>query len=185
MVPEWSNEVEPETMDRLVAAVRSGDAGETESALRRLDTTCDGCHSDYRAPAVALYRTPSYREVAVPGGDDTMTYPEAMRGLRRSLNHVKIGLKDGFPERARSALATLGTQLDRLSESCSSCHRDRAPRERIFAGTPQLLDDLHIALGGTDRTAQGRLLGELGVSVCARCHSVHRTLGDLREVIHR
>ena len=184
MVPEWRVEVEPETMDRLVAATRNADQEETEAALRRLDTTCDGCHSDYQATATVLYRSPSYREVMVPNGEHgNSTYPEAMRQISRSLNHVKIALKDGYPERAQSALASLRLELKRLSDSCTSCHRDSAPRERIFASTPDLLDDLHTALEGTDLTVQGRLLGELGVTVCARCHSVHRTLGSLREEI--
>ncbi|SCZ58174.1 hypothetical protein SAMN03097708_01626 [Thiohalomonas denitrificans] len=186
MVPEWQIEVEPETMERLVTAVRSADKTETEAALRRLDTTCDGCHSDFQATAAALYRSPDYGNVSVADGHGgETTYPEAMRQISRSLNDVKIALKDGFPRRAQAAVATLRSELDRLSGSCASCHRDSAPRERIFAHTPDLLDNLHTVLEGTDRSAQGRLLGELGVTVCARCHSVHRTLGDLRDEIER
>ncbi|WP_303904819.1 hypothetical protein [Thiohalomonas denitrificans] len=186
MVPEWRVEVEPETMERLVIAVRTGDKPETGAALRRLDTTCDGCHSDYQATAAALYRSPAYSEVLVTDGQNgSATYPEAMREISRSLNHVKIALKDGFPRQAQSAVATLRSELDRLSGSCASCHRDSAPRERIFGGMPDLLNNLHTELEGADRSAQGRLLGELGVTVCARCHSLHRTLGDLRDEIER
>lgn len=188
MVPEWRNEVDPETMERLVAAARKGDKTETGVALRRLDTTCDNCHSDYQATAAALYRSPSYHEVKVPGGDDghDLDYPDAMRQISRSLNHVKIAVKDELPGKAQLSLENLRTELNLLSESCASCHRDSAPKERIFGETPQVLDDLDTALEkGADRTAQGRLLGKLGVTVCARCHSVHRALGSLREEIER
>ncbi len=184
MVPEWRDEVEPGTIKRLVSAARNGDRKETEAALRRLDTTCDGCHSDYQAVAAALYRSPDYRELVVPGSDGA-TYPEAMREISRSLNQVKIALKDGFPERARSALADLRIELERLSGSCASCHRDAIPKERIFAGVPHLLDEMNAVVEGHDRNAQGRLLGQLGVSVCARCHAVHRTLADLRDEVDR
>jgi hypothetical protein len=108
-----------------------------------------------------------------------------MGRVSRSLNRVKIALKDRQSERAKGALDELAARLAGLEQSCGQCHQDAAPAGRIFAHLPELFDRMRVAFSGSDLRAQGRLLGELGVTVCARCHSVHRTLGDLRGEIGR
>lgn len=185
MVPEWKVEVEPAAADALVAAVDGNDLPGIDDALHRLEDTCNGCHADYQSVAAVLYRGPDFTRTTVTDGGQHFSYAEAMERISHALSAVKIALRDSEPRRAQDALTQLGERLDSLSATCSDCHRDEAPQARIFAAVPDLLSRLNTALAGTDRREQGRLLGELGVSVCARCHGTHRTLSALRREFDR
>ncbi len=185
MVPEWSVEVEPEAADALVAAVDGNDLRGIDRALHRLETTCNGCHVDYRAVTTALYRSPDFTAIDVTDGGQHFTYVQMMERISHALNQVKIALRDDEPQKAQGALTQLGARLDGLGATCGSCHQDAAPRERILAAVPDLLQRLDSAIADADRRLQGRLLGELGVSVCARCHGTHRTVYDLHRELKR
>jgi hypothetical protein len=132
----------------------------------------------------ALYRAPDYAEVAVPAhsGEAATEYPESMERLADTLNRLKIAREDGELEEARRATGALGRQLSQLKQSCNTCHRDVASAERILGeATFATLDALGESLREPhDPSQSGHHLGTLGFTVCGRCHSIHRTLSDLR-----
>ncbi len=187
MVPEWTDEVEPDIAAQLERSANAGDAGETAAAARRLSRTCRSCHREFRALAAARFRTPDFTQIGVTGKDGgESSYADVMTALSRTLNRIKIASEDGLWNRALTASDALGSQLTDLGESCGNCHRDPQPRERILGeATQATLDQLRTNIRKQDPKQTGRSLGSAAVQICARCHGTHRILSDLRKQLFR
>jgi len=186
MVPEWRDEVDLSLLSRLEDAVARGDYAAVDSSLYKLGTTCRSCHNEYRTLAILQMRVPDFEGITVGAekGTDAQPYGRFMEGLSTQVNRIKIGAADGLWESAGAAAVELRRALRDLGSSCAQCHRDAYPRERIL-GTPiqAKLDELDAALKKQDVKRTGRLLGHLGYNVCARCHSIHRTLAELKGLL--
>jgi hypothetical protein len=79
----------------------------------------------------------------------------------------------------------LATRLQNLGDSCNGCHKDDAyPRERILGkATQQHLQTLQRNINeGLVKDSQ-KLMGEIAVTVCARCRNTHRIVYDLRNAL--
>lgn len=186
MVPEWRDEVESQWAERLRKAGRTGDYAEVGQALRKIGTSCRSCHNEYQAVSRALYRSPDFKAQTVELSDtlEELPYDKLMGQLSNSVNRIKIALEDQQTERAQTALEHLRLRLTDLGNHCANCHRDAAPKERILGPPMQgALDQLAGAIAQGDAKAGGRLLGEIGVGICARCHGTHRSLSDLRALL--
>lgn len=185
MVPEWEDEVEIETLERLERAAGEGDFKETVAAAKRLGTTCRSCHNEFRALVAARYRGPKFDGLKIT--DDSgaeQDYGGHMKELSRILNRVKIASEDERWEVANRALSSLRTELGRLGETCSVCHEDEAPRQRILGMKAEAsFDEIAAGLKAKEPKRVGRYLGRAAVQVCARCHGVHRILSDLTDRI--
>lgn len=183
MVPEWEDEVELETLERLERAAAESDWEEIAVAAKRLGRTCRSCHNEFRALVAARYRGPYFGGLKITDGSGReQDYSEHMKELSRSLNRVKIASEDGRWEAADNALNALRTELGRLGESCSLCHEDEVPRQRILGAEAQAsFDEIAVGLKAKEQKRVGRYLGQAAVQVCARCHGVHRILSDLTD----
>ncbi len=183
MVPEWADELELEWLQRLRQAAGIGDYETVGKALRRIGTSCSGCHREYRAVTALLYRTPDFGRVTVEDSEtlEEVPYRDAMGRLSTLVNRIKIASDDGDRETALAALAELRRRMGDLGEGCGGCHRDPAPRERILGdASRRQLDALEAGIDAGDTKQTGRALGTLAVESCARCHGVHRTLNAIR-----
>ena len=186
MVPEWKDRLKPKWADRLETAVAAGDQAALETAQRKIAGSCTRCHRRYRAVTAALYRSADFREVTVEDSEtmEDVPYDEFMDRLAYTLNAIKIALGDGRKGDAAEATELLATRLEELASSCSGCHPEDAQRQWILGASSEArLAEIRQSIAG-DRVKQGiRNLGGLAVEVCARCHGIHRTLSDLRELI--
>ena len=185
MVPEWSDEVELKWADRLEQLVAERKWDKVGSVLGKLGMTCRSCHQDYRAVTAALYRAPNFSEVMVEDSEtlEEVGFADAMENLVSAMNRFKIAFEDQRADAASAHLETFVRRVEDLGESCESCHKEEANRERILGEeSVQLMEALADAVENTPDQV-GRKLGEVGVAVCARCHSLHRTLSDLVGVI--
>lgn len=182
MVPEWKDETRQETVKKLLAYAKNGDSKKLAKSIKQLNKICEGCHQQWKAVVTALYRSPDYSKLSVNEGQESHSYSDFMEDLADTLGVLKIAREDEELETARKAVTKLGKQLDQLGNSCSDCHRDPQPRERILgSATKDSLNALHSALNKPhDAKESGRHLGTVGFTVCGRCHSIHRTLGDIR-----
>ncbi len=182
MVPEWKDETRQETVKKLLAYAKNGDSKKLAKSIKQLNKICEGCHQQWKAVVTALYRSPDYSKLSVNEGQESHSYSDFMEDLADTLGVLKIAREDEELETARQTVTKLGKQLDHLSNSCSDCHRDPQPRERILgSATKDSLNALHSALNKPhDAKESGRHLGTVGFTVCGRCHSIHRTLGDIR-----
>ncbi len=182
MVPEWSDEIDSKWADNLLKAARQGDYAAVAKAQRELGKTCNSCHNEYRAVTAALYRTPGYEDIQVEIEEtmEELSYDKLMQSLSREMNRLIIALDDGHTEKARQSSENLSTGLKDLGSSCSNCHQDDYPRERILGEQNQkLLTDLTAGIGSVTVNDSQKLLGEAAVEICARCHAIHRTANDL------
>ena len=182
MVPEWSDEVDVKWADKLLAAAEKGDYAAVTNAQRQLGKTCSSCHKEYRAVTAALYRTPDYSQVMVELEDtmEELSYDDHMKRLSRDMNRLKIALEDTHPDKAREYAKNLTAGLNDLAQSCGGCHQDNYPEQRIWGEHSQkLLSDLTAGIGTAPTADSQKLLGEAAVTICARCHAVHRTQSDL------
>lgn len=182
MVPEWEDETRQETAKKLLVYAKSGDPIKLAKSIKQLNKICEGCHQQWKAVVTTLYRSPDYSKLSVNGAQESHSYSDFMEDLADTLGVLKIAREDEELETARQAVTKLSQQLDQLSNSCSDCHRDPQPRERILgSATKNSLKALHTALNEPhDPKESGRHLGTVGFTVCGRCHSIHRTLGDIR-----
>ncbi|MET0110337.1 MAG: hypothetical protein ABW084_15670 [Candidatus Thiodiazotropha sp.] len=185
MVPEWRDEVELGEATRLETAARSGDFKTVTSAVSRLQRNCRNCHREYRALAALRYRSPDFSHIEIADEQGILKdYGSHMDALSRTVNRIKIASEDKQWARAAKASRQLRGQLYRLGESCESCHKDELPRQRILGdASSRTLDELDAALTRQQPKSTGKKLGEAAVIICARCHGVHRTLGDTRSFL--
>lgn len=187
MVPEWQGLLSPMAADALLAAAEQGDFSSIKQQVRRLNRSCDSCHTKWQPLTSALYRSPDYSQVEIVDGTsgERQHFPEAMTEIAESLGLLKIGRIDNDMTMAKDATAKLSQQLATLGQSCSNCHRDDRPKERILGqattDTLKALSDSFTA--DHDPKVSGKHLGNLGYTVCGRCHSIHRNLGALRNQV--
>lgn len=133
MVPEWKDELEYGWLERLQSSTATGDSPGITLALRKIEQGCNACHREYRALTALLYRTPDFSAIRIKLADGSeQDYPQAMERLSLLVNRIKIASEDNRPEEALTALQQLRQRLDGLGESCGTCHRDPAPRERFL-----------------------------------------------------
>jgi len=186
MVPEWEEEIKPRLLPELEMFAGKGDTSRVAKTLKMIQRTCDDCHSNYQPLVTAIYRSPYYDDIQVK---DTNGIPQSfednMEDLSESVNRILIALDDGHKPIALQASQNLAGQLQNLADSCNSCHKkDEYPRERILGkATLQRLESLQAGIGEGRVKDSQELMGEIAVTVCARCHNTHRIVYDLRNAL--
>ncbi|MCW8830594.1 MAG: hypothetical protein OQK32_03635 [Gammaproteobacteria bacterium] len=186
MVPEWEKEIKPRLLPELKMFAEKGDTARVKKTLEMIQRTCDDCHSDYQPLVTAMYRSPHYDDIKVKDAKGVAhSIEDNMEELSRSVNRILIALEDGHNAVALKASQSLATYLELLGESCNSCHKnDPHPRERILGKeTQQRLESLQANIKKGKVKDSQKLMGEIGVSVCARCHNTHRIVYDLRNAL--
>jgi cytochrome c556 len=184
MVPEWEKEIKPRLIPELEMFAEKGDRYRLEETLDMIQRTCDDCHDNYQPLVTALYRSPDYDDIKVNSLDgNKQSYEDNMTSLSESVNRILIALDDGHKAVALKASHNLANQLQNLGDSCSSCHKeDEYPRERILGkATQQRFETLQANISEERVKDSQKLMGEIAVTVCARCHNTHRIVNDLRQ----
>ena len=186
MVPEWEKETKPRLLSELEMFADKGDTHRIGKTLKMIQRTCDDCHFDYQPLVTAMYRSPHYDDIRIKDLDGAeQGFGENMEDLSKSVNRILIALDDGRKDTALQASLDLAGQLENLGDSCNNCHQDdEYPRERILGKvTRQHLDQLHANINAGQVKDSQKLMGEIAVSVCARCHNTHRIVYDLRNAL--
>ena len=180
MVPEWRDETDLSYADALQTSVERGNFKQIKRASKQITQTCRSCHKSYQLLARLRYRTANFSPLKVEHEGQTMRFSRFKTELVRSLNRVKIAVSDQRWAQAGAALNDLQQRLDSFGQTCSSCHKDKAPHERILgAATARDMQALQQAIASQDTKLSGRSLGAVAVNVCARCHGVHRSLSEI------
>ena len=187
MVPEWQDELETEWSGRLRQAAADGDVKTVSRALDKLRTTCRSCHNEFRTATSILYRSPDFSAMRIATDtNESMPYRELMQQMSRRVNQVKIFQEDNDREAARAAAVDLGRLLKMTDISCNQCHQEGGAGGRHFS--TQSDDYQSELLGGivaSDVKAVNSSLGKIGAYVCARCHSIHRPVEEIRAMLKK
>ena len=186
MVPEWEKEIKPRLLSDLEMFAEKGDAYRVAKTLKMIKRTCDDCHISYQPLVTATYRSPHYDDIKLKDlNGKTQSYKDNMEQLSESVNRILIALDDKHNPVALQASQKLVNQLQGLGESCSSCHKeDDYPRERILGkATRQRFEKLQVNIKNNRVKDSQKLMGEIAVTVCARCHNTHRIVSDLRNAL--
>ena len=177
MVPEWKKKLDINLLTELQGHVEKSSYQDITHALDNLNKSCDSCHADYRATAATMYRAANFSSIDTPGRSTSLK--EHMKELTRQVNQIKIASEDGRQEVALSSLSDLKKGMNTLGETCSICHKKdekEYPGDTINNTIARLEESL---VTGTLKD-QGRELGTLAVTACARCHGTHRLAYDSR-----
>ena len=186
MVPEWEKEIKPRLLDELEMFAEKGDTHRLGKTLKMIQRTCNDCHYNYQPLATAMYRSPHYDDIKVKDVNGRLQgFEDNMEDLSASVNRIVIALDDGHNAAAIKSTDELSSQLLSLGESCNSCHKDDSyPHERILGKqTQQRLESLKIGISEGRIKDSQKLMGEIAVTVCARCHNTHRIVYDLRNAL--
>lgn len=186
MVPEWEKDIKPRLIPELEMFAKKGDNYRLRKTLDMIQRTCDDCHTYYQPLVTAIYRSPHYDDIKIKKDDGTpQNFEENMEQLSESVNRVLIALDDGHKPVALKASQQLASQLQNLGDSCNSCHKeDEYPRERILGkATQQRFEKLQVNIKQGRVKDSQKLMGEIAVTVCARCHNTHRIVYDLRNAL--
>jgi cytochrome c556 len=186
MVPEWEKQIKPRLLPELKMFAEKGDAYRLAKTLKMIERTCDDCHSSYQPLVAAIYRSPHYDAIEVRRNNGTeQSFEDSMGALSISVNQILIALDDGHKAVALQASQNLAGQLQDLGDSCNSCHKDdEYPRERILGkATKQHFTTLQASISEGRVEDSQKLMGEIAVTVCARCHNTHRIVNDLRNAL--
>ncbi len=185
MVPEWKDELELEWAEKLAASAKQGDFKTLRTALKKIKTSCKGCHTDYRAQVAAIYRAPDFSKIHVSiinnKKDKEISYLKFMKQLMRDVNRIKIAASDNNKAKAQASLKAVRSGIGILRSSCDQCHKEHEAKDYYLGEkTSGLLDKLETAI---EQGKSGRALGEFAVQACARCHGSHRIIYDLKNEI--
>ncbi|MCK5917225.1 MAG: cytochrome c [Cocleimonas sp.] len=181
MVPEWKDELELDAADKVEAAAKKGDFSALKKAMKTLQSSCKGCHSDYRAQVATIYRAPDFSKIQVQLEGEKVNYLTFMKILMRDVNRIKIASTDGDKEKAQQALIAVRKGITTLRSSCASCHKtNKAKDYYLGTETDTLLDELKVSI---ENGKTGHKLGEFAVKACAYCHGSHRIVYDLKHEI--
>lgn len=186
MVPEWESKIKPRLLPELEMFAEKGDFYRLGKTLKMIKRTCDDCHTEYQPLVTATYRSPYYDDIKVKNSDGSLqSIEDNMERLSTSVNQILIALDDGHKDIALKASEKLSGQLQNLGDSCNSCHKDdKYPRERILGkATLQRFESLQASLKKGQVKDSQKLMGEIAVTVCARCHNTHRIVYDLRNAL--
>lgn len=186
MVPEWENEIKPKLLPELEMFADKGDMYRLGKTLKMIRRTCDDCHTVFQPLVTATYRSPHYEDIELKDiSGKTQSFEDNMERLSETVNRILIALDDGQKSVALQSGKTLAMQLQNLGESCSSCHKDdEYPRERILGeATRQRFEKLQLNISEGRVKDSQKLMGEIAVTVCARCHNTHRIVSDLRNAL--
>jgi len=186
MVPEWEKEVKPRLLDDLEMFAEKGDMYRVGKTLKMIKRTCDDCHTYYQPLVTATYRSPHYENIKLKDSNGkSQSFEDNMEDLSKSVNRILIALDDGHNPVALQASRTLAEQLQNLGDSCNSCHKDdEYPRQRILGkATEQRFEKLQTNISKGQVKDSQKLMGEIAVTVCARCHNTHRFVYDLRNAL--
>ena len=186
MVPEWEKEIKPKLLPELEMFAEKGDMYRVGKTLKMIKRTCDDCHTYYQPLVTAIYRSPHYDDIKLrERSGKAQSFEDNMEALSASVNRILIALDDGQKSVALQSGKTLSEQLQNLGDSCSSCHQDdEYPRERILGkATRQRFEKLQVNISEGRVKDSQKLMGEIAVTVCARCHNTHRIIYDLRNVL--
>lgn len=181
MVPEWQDELELEWADKLQTAASKGDFKTLKKAMKKLKSSCKGCHSDYRSQVAAIYRAPDFSKIHVTLNKEKTTYLDFMKILMRDINRIKIATADNNLAKAKTSLKAVRAGINTLRSSCDNCHKTNDAKNYYLGDkTSKLLNKLEIAI---EKGKSGRILGEFAVQACAHCHGSHRIVYDLKREI--
>lgn len=186
MVPEWEKEVKPRLLPELEMFAEKGDTYRVSKTLKMIQRTCDDCHQKYQPLVTAMYRSPYYDQIKIKTDNGSeQGFEDNMEALSDSVNRILIALDDGNKAVALDASKLLTSQLQKLGSSCEACHEDdEYPKERILGKvTRQRFETLQIHIAKDQVKESQKLMGEIAVTVCARCHNTHRIVSDLRNAL--
>jgi cytochrome c556 len=179
MVPEWKEKLDINLIIELQEQVKNSSYQDITYALDNLSKSCDSCHVDFRAITATIYRAANFSSIDTPGRSTSLK--EHMKELTQQVNQIKIASEDGMQEVALASLSDLKRGMNTLGETCSICHeKDEKdyPGDAINNTVTRLEESL---VTGTLKD-QGRELGTLAVTACARCHGTHRLAYDSRNL---
>ena len=186
MVPEWEKDTKPRLLSELEMFADKGDTYRVGKTLKMIQRTCDDCHVDYQPLVTAIYRSPHYDDIKLKDlNGNPQSFEDNMADLSESVNRILIALDDGHKAIALQASQNLADQLQNLGDSCNRCHKDDAyPHERILGeATRKNLESLLASINAERVKDSQKLMGEIAVTVCARCHNTHRIVYDLRNAL--
>ena len=186
MVPEWEKDTKPRLLSELEMFAGKGDTYRVGKTLKMIQRTCDDCHVDFQPLVTAIYRSPHYDDIKLKDiNGKQQSFEDNMADLSESVNRILIALDDGHKTIALQASQNLKDQLSNLGDSCNRCHKDDGyPHERILGDSTQKnLESLQAGINEDRVKDSQKLMGEIAVTVCARCHNTHRIVYDLRNAL--
>ncbi len=186
MVPEWEDETKPRLLPELEMFADKGDTFRVGRTLKMIQRTCDDCHIKYQPLVTAMYRSPHYDDIKLKDiNGNQQSFEDNMEALSESVNRILIALDDGHKSASLQARQNLADLLNNLGDSCNNCHKeDEYPRQRILGKvTQQHLETLQQSINEGRVKDSQKLMGEIAVTVCARCHNTHRIVYDLRNAL--
>lgn len=175
LVPEWADRYPVDPVDRLGAAIVSGEPEQIGAALEAVGAVCHDCHMATMAKVHYRFHWGNFWQITL--GDAAgreLSYPEFMRELDAAFVGIGVDLEQGQLERARTHFETFRTRFGMLAGVCVNCHAterkyfvDAVAREAVERLGAELRRD------EPDSEEIARLSQHVGMETCHRCHLVH------------
>jgi len=183
MIPSWRKKLDVKALNKLRSSIDDKRYENIIPNLYSLRKSCQSCHDEYQEITALLYRAPDFSSLKVNTQSATsFTYKAHMQELSKLMNHIKISLSDGMPDKAQASLTELSFGMEQLGGSCKNCHKSgykNYPNDEI----KQSLKDLNTSLQSGNKSQQGRNLGHLAVTACATCHGIHKLTFATKQLI--
>jgi len=176
MIPEWKHLFPVAPIERLGAAMDSGDPGKIMAAYEAAGGICDGCHKQYMPATYQKYHWGDFGAMSVidPVTNKNVTFKKLMLLLETSFTGTGVDMEQGQIENARTQYQGFLSRFRAMAGMCDGCH-DTAPKYYTDGRVLDMIDNLGVRLNEetVDPAAVGALFQSIGMESCYKCHLVH------------
>jgi cytochrome c556 len=176
MIPEWKEKYPIAPVEKMGAAISSGDPSQFMPIMESVGAVCHSCHVNFMAPVQLKYRWENFRDIALtdPLSGRDVSYAELMLMMETNFDGIGNDLSQGQAAQALKQFDGFQARFQAMSDACMTCHNS----ERLYyvsADVTKKISDLKVELGESqvDMGAVAGLLQAIGQESCTGCHLVH------------
>jgi cytochrome c556 len=177
LVPEWEKDFPLGPVDELGEAVENGDQESAMGVFEKLGKVCHDCHIVNMAKVQQKYRWIDFGEIKVkdPLTEEELNFTRLKQSLNTNFSGILIDAAQGQGENAQKQLQGFKARFQILRDTCEDCHGEDERRYYVDENIQTLIDEIGKALGraSVDPKTVGKLVMEIGMESCAKCHLVH------------
>lgn len=176
LVPEWENKFPVGPVEKLGAALETGDRGKIMAAYEQVGNVCRDCHIANQTKVQQKYHWGDFTAITVtdPLTKEQIDFLQLMRYLDVNYWAISLDVGQGQKKNAQKQLQAFNERFQTLKETCGSCHNTER-KYYIDENVQSLVDQLEPALRESpiDPKKVGTLTREIGMESCFKCHLVH------------
>lgn len=176
MIPEWKADFNLPAVEKLGAAIETGDQGKIVDAFEGVAKACVDCHVMNATAVRDKYYWGDFGTITVsdPVSGQDVSYLQYMFMIESDFSGIGVDLAEGQKDKALQHIVNFERRYGSLRSSCDGCHNTER-KYYVDDKITGMISGLKNALQGetVDQKAVGELMQGIGMESCYKCHVVH------------